>query len=599
MISYSDTFASDGERLDYLNKADKETIEKTRLKALLGFLRKLTKPLNKKLEKISALIAGIMSVPIFLDVSARMILGKSIPGIIEAEEFMMILIVFLALSFLQTDKEHISIDLLHSKLPKRIRLFMDIFNYAVCFVVFSLMGWQTVLQVGQKVGEVSFLLGIPISLFLAVAAFGTLLLALVLLTDLLESMNMLWEKGGLPWIISALVMALFVLALPFLIKMLPGRFTGLPLGLTGMCALFILLLIKMPIGFAMSVTGFLGMLIISKNMTAPLSMLGIAPYHATASFILAVVPLFVLMGELSFYSGISRDLFDSAYKWLGRLPGGLAMSAVAGCAGFAAVCGDSMSTAVTMGAVSLPEMEKKNYSPSLATGSLAAGGTLGILIPPSVGFIFYAIVTEESVGKLFIAGILPGLLLAGLFMLCIYFMAKYKPELAPRGESASLKEKIVSLKGVIPMLLLFLLVLGGILGGIFSPTEGGGIGAVGAFVYALCRKRISRENLMQAMRETAKLTTKLLMILIGVTILGYFLAATRLPFILADTVTGLEVGRYSIYAAILFLFIILGCLMNVIPMILLTLPAIYPSIVALGFDPIWFGVITVIVMEMG
>jgi tripartite ATP-independent transporter DctM subunit len=244
-------------------------------------------------------------------------------------------------------------------------------------------------------------------------------------------------------------------------------------------------------------------------------------------------------------------------------------------------------------------MEKKKYSPSLATGSLAAGGTLGILIPPSVGFIFYAIVTEESVGKLFIAGIFPGLLLAGLFMLCIYFMAKYKPDLAPRGESTSLREKLISLRGIIPMLLLFVLILGGILGGVFSPTEGGGIGAVGAFVYALCRKRISRKNLMLAMRETAKLTTKLLMILIGVAILSYFLAATRLPFILADVVTGLDVGRYTIFAAILLLFIVLGCLMNVIPMILLTLPAIYPSIVALGFDPIWFGVITVIVMEMG
>ncbi|MBN1103717.1 MAG: TRAP transporter large permease subunit [Deltaproteobacteria bacterium] len=601
MSSYPAAIAADTNGLDYL----KETAGKTRtvkgrgVRHLVGFLSGMMERLNRKLETVSAVIAGIMSVPIFLDVLSRMILGKSIPGIIEMEEFMMILIVFLALAVIQRDKGHVSIDLLFSRFPARLRDLLDISNYTVCLVVFSLMGWQTILQVIQKMGETSFSLGIPISVFLGVAALGTLLLALVLLGDLLRCVAGLMEKGGAGCLIPAFALGIFILGLPLLVKMLPGRFSGLPLGLAGMGLLFIFLLVRMPIGFAMAVTGFLGMLVVSKNMTAPLSMLGIAPYHATASFLLAVVPLFVLMGELAFHSGISQDLFDSAYKWFGRLPGGLAMAAVAGCAGFAAVCGDSMSTAVTMGAVSLPEMKKKQYSSSLATGSLAAGGTLGILIPPSVGFIFYAIVTEESVGKLFVAGILPGLLLAALFIVCIYLMARYRPELAPRGESSTLKEKLLSLRGIVPMLLLFVLILGGILGGIFSPTEGGGIGAVGAFIYALCRKRITPEKLMLAMRETAKLTTKLLMILIGVAILGYFLAATRFPFILADVVTGLEVNRYLVFAAVIMLFIVLGCLMNVIPMILLTLPAIYPSVVALEFDPIWFGVITVIVMEMG
>ena len=571
----------------------------TGIDRIVGLLERIINPIGRKLDTISAIIAGIMSVPIFFDVLARLALGKSIPGIIELEEFMMILIVFLALGFIQAEKEHVNIDLLYSKFPPWAQETIDVFNNIVCLVIFSLMGWQTIIQVTKKIGEISFSLGIPISLFLAIAAFGTLMLAIVLLIDLLRSISQVINGGRWPGIILAFGLAALLLASPFLIKMLPGRFNGLSLGLAGMGALFLLLLIRMPIGFAMAVTGFLGMLIISKRVAAPLSMIGIAPYHTTASFILAVVPLFILMGELAFHSGISRDLFDAAYKWLGRLPGGLAMAAVSGCAGFAAVCGDSMSTAVTMGAVSLPEMEKKRYSTSLATGSLAAGGTLGILIPPSVGFIFYAIITEESVGKLFIAGIFPGLLLALLFMLSIYFMARYRPELAPRGDSSTFKEKVVALKGVIPMILLFILILGGILGGIFSPTEGGGIGAVGAFIYALARKRITRKNLMLALRETAKLTTKLLMILIGVGILGYFLAATRLPFILSDIVTGLPLGRHFIFAAVLLLFIILGCLMNVIPMILLTLPAIYPSIIALGFDPIWFGVVTVIVMEMG
>ena len=572
----------------------------SRLGNLINGMERWLRPLTRKLETVSAVMAGIMSIPIFLDVICRLVLNRSIPGIIEIEEFMMVLIVFLSLGFLQSEKEHVSIDLIFNRFPEWVQHLVAFFNYTVCFTLFAIMSWQSVIQIAKKKTEVSFSLGIPISVFIGVAAFGIILLSIVLLIDILKTLSTVIVDKRLPWLVVPVGFAVLFAASPFLIKIaVSGRPDGLTLGLAGMGVMFALLLLKMPIGLAMTATGFWGMLIISKRLIAPLSMLGIAPYHTSASFILAVVPLFILMGELAFHSGISQDLFDTAYKWFGRLPGGLAMAAVAGCSGFAAVCGDSMSTAVTMGAVSLPEMEKKRYKVELATGSLAAGGTLGILIPPSVGFIFYAIITEESVGKLFIAGILPGLLLAFLFMLCIYLMALRRPEMAPRGDKTPMAEKIVALKGVVPMLLLFVLILGGILGGFFSPTEGGGIGAVGAFCFALYRRRLTRDNLMKAIRETAKLTTKLLMILIGVGILGYFLAATRLPFILSDIVTGLPWGRYVIFVAVLFMFIILGCLMNVIPMILLTLPAIYPSILALGFDPIWFGVVTVIVMEMG
>ena len=574
-------------------------MKETLLDRLATRMDRIFSPVTRRLMTASAVIAGVMSIPIFLDVFSRLIVRKSIPGVIEIEEFMMVLLVFFALAFLQQKKDHVEIDLVYARLPEPVRKGLDVFNHGVCLVVFTIMGWQNVMQIGKKAGEVSFSLGIPISIFFGIAALGVFLLALVLLGDLLRAVSVMMRDRLWVFLVLALGAVALLLACPFIVKALPGRFTGLPLGIAGMAVLFVLLMLRMPIGFAMATTGFLGMLIVSRKIVAPLSMVGTAPYHTTASIILAVVPLFILMGELAFHSGISRDLFDAANKWLGRLPGGLAMAAVSGCAGFAAVCGDSMSTAVTMGAVSLPEMKKKKYSPGLATGSLAAGGTLGILIPPSVGFIFYAIITEESVGKLFIAGILPGLLLATLFVLCIFFMAKYRPELAPRGEACTFGEKVRALKGIVPMLLLFVLILGGILFGIFSPTEGGGIGAVGAFLYALVRKRVSRAILMKAFTETATLTTKLLMILIGVGILGYFLAATRFPFILAETVTGLAVGRYVIFFAVLVVYIFLGCLMNVIPMILLTLPAIYPSIISLGFDPIWFGVVTVIVMEMG
>ncbi|MBU2518299.1 MAG: TRAP transporter large permease, partial [Proteobacteria bacterium] len=266
---------------------------------------------------------------------------------------------------------------------------------------------------------------------------------------------------------------------------------------------------------------------------------------------------------------------------------------------FAAVCGDSMATAVTMGSVALPEMRAKKYKSGLACGALAAGGTLGILIPPSVGFIFYALVTEESVGKLFIAGIVPGVLLALMFIAAIWIIATLRPETAPRGEAVSFREKLASLKGVIGMLALFVLILGGILGGFFSPTEGGAIGVVGAFLITVVRRKLTWKGLLRACEQTVFITCKLLMILIGVSILGYFMASSRLPFELASVVTESGLNRYLILGGVLLLYIMLGCLMNVIPMILLTLPAIFPSIVALGFDPIWFGVVTVVIMEVG
>lgn len=400
-------------------------------------------------------------------------------------------------------------------------------------------------------------------------------------------------------LLVAVALAVAFLAFPFWYKMLPDQLSRLGLGMVGMTTMISLLLLGMPIGFAMAVVGFLGLSAIGFNMTPALNTLGVGPYSTTASFILAVAPLFICMGLLCSESGISKDLFDSADKWMGHLPGGLVMAALSGCAGFAAVCGDSMATAVTMGSVALPEMQRKKYNASLACGALAAGGTLGILIPPSMGFIFYALVTEESVGKLFVAGIVPGVVLTLMYILSVYVIAKARPEWAPRGERASLSVRLLSLKGIVWMILLFVLILGGILVGVFSPTEGAAVGVVGAFGILVLRGRVTRKVMKDVLTQTANITTKLLMILIGVGILGYFLAASRLPDEMAALITGHGYNRYVVLVGILGLYAILGCLMNVIPMILLTLPTIFPTVKALGFDPIWFGVITVIMMEMG
>ena len=565
----------------------------TRLEGFIGAV-------SRTANTISLGFLLIMPLPVFVDVIARFAFRKSIPGAIEIESFMLLIIVFLGVAFVQFNEGHIRIEFIVSRFPKWVQNLLECFHYLICALFFGIMSSQLLMQGINKMQDhvITYELELPVWIFWFVGATGTMILAIVVALDFLRALLRSLTDGRWLWLILTLAVACFLLIAP-LAGLAPTGLSGATAGILGMCFLFALLFLGMPIGFGMALTGFFGMIVAYKAVKPSLAMLGIGPFDTAASYMLTVVPLFILMGEFAYHSGISEDLFETANKWLGRFPGGLAMSSVAGCAGFSAVCGDSLATAVTMGTVALPGMKKHKYDMSLATGCLAAGGTMGILIPPSVGFIFYAIVTEVSIGKLFIAGLLPGLLLALIFCGIIYVRASIRPALAPRGEPTTWKEKFVSLKGVVGMLALFVLILGGILGGVFSPVEGGAIGSVGAFIYALIRGRVNRKMIKASVQEALNITCKLLLILIGVGILGYFLAATRLPFVIADFVTGLEVNRFFIFGAVIIFFMILGCLLNVIPMILLVLPTIFPAITALGFDPIWFGVVTVLTMEMG
>ncbi len=547
----------------------------------------------------------IMPIPVFIDVILRFTISKAIPGGIEIQEFLLLILVFLGLASTEFEGGgHIQIDLLIGRLPSSKKFIIEVFVWTVSSLILVFMFSQLLSQGINRLqnNEMSKTLQIPIWIFWIVGAVGILGLSLVVLFRLVKAIQSFFKLNsgnknyGL--IIVPLIVSFFLFFVP-IFGFRSSFLSNSTYGLLGMLLLFILLFLGVPIAFGMALIGFLGMVIINRAFLPSLAMLGIGPYDTSTSYMLTVVPLFILMGELAYHSGISNELFETANKWLGSLRGGLAMSAVAGCAGFAAVCGDSLATAVTMSSISVPEMKKKGYDMSLATGALAAGGTLGIMIPPSVGFIFYAIVTEESIGKLFIAGIFPGIILTLLFIGYIALITKIRPNLAPPGNPTTLREKIISLKGVIGMVTLFILILGGILTGIFNAIEGGAIGAVGASVYALIKKCFDIDMLFKSLKSTVNITCKLIMILMGVAILGYFLAATRLPFFVADFVSGLGVNRYIIFSCIIIFFLILGCLLNVIPMILLVLPTIFPTIVSLGFDPIWFGVVTVLMMEAG
>lgn len=374
--------------------------------------------------------------------------------------------------------------------------------------------------------------------------------------------------------------------------------SSLAIGLAGIVLLVIIMLLGTPIGIAMGLVGFCGFAYVA-GADAALGVLKTVPYSTAASYALSVIPLFVLMGQFAFYSGLSKELYDAAYKWLGRFPGGMAMATIAGCAGFAAICGSSPATAATMGTVALPEMKKYKYHPGLATGSIAAGGTLGILIPPSVGFILYGVITQQSIGKLFLAGIIPGIVLAALFILTIWLVVLKRPDLGPPGPRVSFREKLMATGRTWGILLLFFVVIGGMLLGVFSPTEAAAVGAFGAMFMAFAKGLMKWRVLVDCLLDTGRVTAMIFLILIGAMIFGYFLAVTKLPMQLADFLTGLDMPRYVILTGIILIYMFLGCIMDSLAMVLLTVPIFYPVVTGLGFDPIWFGVIMVIIMEQG
>jgi len=369
-------------------------------------------------------------------------------------------------------------------------------------------------------------------------------------------------------------------------------------GIIGIVFLIVILFSKFPVAFCMALVGFLGFgYLVSPE--AALNIIAKDFYSVFSSYGLTVVPLFVFMGQILFYAGISRKIYDAAYAWLGHYKGGLAMATVGACASFSAICGSTNATAATMATVALPEMKRFKYSDELATGVVAAGGSLGILIPPSVIFIVYGIMTEQSIGKLFMAGILPGILLSALFILTIYIWVSINPKMAPSVEKQNFKLKIRSLTGLIEVIILFILVMGGLFLGIFTPTEAGAVGALGGLVIPLVRRQLSWKGFIAAIYSSTQTTCMIFMIVAGATVFGHFLAVTTIPSVLSDWVVGLPLPPWAIMIVVMFFFFIGGCFMDALGMILLTIPIFFPVAVALGYDPIWFGVVIVLVTELG
>ena len=370
------------------------------------------------------------------------------------------------------------------------------------------------------------------------------------------------------------------------------------IGLVGLAIVLILFLTGIELGFAMALMGFLGFSMI-VSMEAALNLLAKDIWDVLASYGFTVIPLFVLMGQVAFNAGIAKRLYNTAYRFIGHVPGGMAMATVAGATAFKAICGSSPATAATFASVAVPEMDRYNYDKKLSTGIVATVGTLGILIPPSVTLIVFGIITELSIGKLFLAGIIPGLMIAFFFICIIYVWCKIDPKLGPPGERSTWKQRIASLPEFLLVLVIFIFMIVGLMEGLFTPTEAGSVGTALVLVLSLLKRDINLKGYIKSVAESLRTACMVLMLIAGSTILGHFLAVTKLPMIAADWVVDLPLNRYIIMIIISIIYQIGGSFIDDLAFMILATPIFYPAIIKLGFDPIWFGMIIAITVMIG
>ncbi|WP_296378134.1 TRAP transporter permease [Reyranella sp.] len=370
------------------------------------------------------------------------------------------------------------------------------------------------------------------------------------------------------------------------------------IAVAGFVALFALMMLRVPVGMAMGLVGVTGYAYLTGGAPA-LKLVGQTSMRTVTSYQFGVIPMFLLMGAFVSASGVSRELFRAANTFVGHRKGGLGLATIVSCGAFAAISGSSVATAATFSTVAYPEMRRYGYPQSFSTGVIAAGGTLGAMLPPSTVLAVYGLITQQDIGKLFQAGILPGLLAMAMYMVTIAIICRVKPDLLPTVPKASWEDRLAGLKDVWAPVLLFVLVIGGLYGGVFTPTEAGGVGASGAFLLGVLRRRLDgkaiRASLLQATRTAAAVFT----VLIGALLFGYFLTITQVPQKVTEFLTGLGIGPYGVLALIMLMYLVLGCLMDAMAMIILTVPIIFPVVTQLGFDPVWFGVIIVMTVELG
>ncbi|MBN1228107.1 MAG: TRAP transporter large permease subunit [Deltaproteobacteria bacterium] len=548
-------------------------------------------------------ILFLMTCLIFMDVFLRYGFSSPIRGAMELSEVMLIVVVFFGIAHTQNEKGHVTMDLVVFILPSKARLVMEGVTILFSLGIFVILVWRNLIQTmwfAKTNALHSHYIPIPSAPFAAVIVLGSALMALLLLRDYLQTVHDGIKERLAPyqWIIF---FGIPIIAIIFSMFWLNPKLIDLDrtaVGIIGALFSLILIFTGMPIAIVLILTSFLFIGNI-RGLNSALNLLETLPYRTTGTFSWVVVAFFVLMGYFCLHARFGEDLYGTAHKWFGHLRGGMAIATIGAGTGFAAIVGDSLSTTVTIGAVALPEMKKFNYDDRLCVGSVAAGASIGPIIPPSVTFIIFGLLAQVSIGKLFIAGIIPGFILAGAFIIVINIWCRINPSLAPPSEKSEWRERLISLKSILPIILLFILVIGGIYLGVFTPSEGGSIGAVGAVVIAVILKRFTWTTFKDALLGAGKIISMAFLILNGAVMFTRFAAWCNLPNTVEKSITGLGLSPIGVALVILTAFFLLGFVIDIMPLLLIGVPILYPVAMAGGLDPIWFGVLVVLVINLG
>jgi len=580
--------------------AVRTTIQITDL--LSDHIDRIVRPVSRRLNAVGVAFILVMVLLAATNVFLRYFFGSPLKAIIEIEELMLVTFVFLGVSHTTISGGHVSINMLSSKFSARVRAVIETFNSLLGVGLFAVVTWRSLLYAvaSFRQNEASWTIHLPYGAFILVVTVGCLLVSLVLLGNLFRSIGDIARHCSWPyfWLFISFTIACGLSLGPAILNMLQIHPDRVITGLAILSLLLVLMFLGMPIAFVLMLTGSLGLWYL-KGLDSTLHMIPTYPFITVKNFLFTVIPFFILMGMFSLYAKIGRDLYDTAYKWIGQMPGGLAMASIAGCAAFGAICGNSQAASAAIGAVAIPEMKKYRYDPALAAGSVATGGTIAVMIPPSIAFIVYGIVTQVPIGKLFIAGIIPGILHAILYMAMIYFRCRRTPKLAPRCPPIPFKEKIGSLKNTWAVIVLFTFVIGSIYFGVCTPTEAGAIGAFGALAISLFMRRLSWKDFTSALLDTGNYGAMIFLLLIGAAFVGSFLGLSQIPSAVSTKIASLEVSPYIILLFICLLYVVFGMLLPIVPMIIITLPIFFPIVMASGFNPVWFGVIMVLLVEIG
>ena len=559
------------------------------------WMHRLTDWLVNGLKQAGAFALTAMMLLTCIDVIGRFF-GRPIFGAVEVVSLLATVCLACAMPLTHAAKGHVGVDLLMRRIRPDNQAVVDLTAGLATLILFLIVAWRMFLYGAslRASGEVSMTLQLPTYLLVYLVGAAFIVLAFVILGELVRLFGEEANKPRLAGLAATVAVALVLLGYAAL-GLDPEPMV---IGIIGIVVLIAALFSRMPVAYCMALIGFLGFSY-KVSGSAGLNLLARDFYDVYSSYGLTTIPLFVLMGQIAFNAGISRRLYDAAYTFVGSYRGGLATATVCACTAFGAVCGSSPATAATMATVGLPEMKRYGYGRELACGSVASGGGLGMLMPPSVVLIVYGILTEQSIGRLFVAGIVPALFITVLFSAAVWVYCLFKPDQGPAGEKFTWAQKIRSLSETGETMVVFILVMGGLFLGIFTPTEAGAVGAFTVFLVAFVRRSITWAGFVKSLHETLRTSCMVLLLVAGAVVFGHFLAVTRIPFEVARWVAGLDLPGYAIVALIVSVYLIGGCFIDALALIMLTIPIFYPIILDLGYDPIWFGVIIVLVTQMG